>query len=431
VYGSVRRLADQTQVSLEVTEADGTAVNSDVLTFDGANPAIITEEVLTWVAESIPLLRSAVMAREIRFGTTDSLAATLVLQALAAERNGTEFVLTGAFDLVPGQIERADSLLGLAIARESAWAKPYLYRGRLAVSRIRMCYLPFVDCEWESAFDEGIGYLSAIVDRDDTAAEALEERAQLRWMSWYYGARVDTAVLSLAVTDASDAIELGGVRPLAHSVLTAVHMQRGEWDDADAQARWALDRDEFGLDRGRILADLFDIAFNMKRDSAALDHCLSLRPLSRSDLRFVQCSLVLRAWTDVMPPDLDEARRLADDYLATLRQQTRLGVTPQVELLVAAVMARVAEGDAGKQEEVARRIESIVEQYEGMDDRLVYAAAAMARLDRNSEATDYLERYFAVSTAARWYMSTNRWFEGVRFETRQIDPVEAGVGRDR
>jgi DNA-binding SARP family transcriptional activator/TolB-like protein len=431
VYGSVRRLADQTQVSLEVTGADGTAVNSDVLTFDGANPAIITEEVLTWVAESIPQLRSAVLAREIRFGTTDSLAAIYTLQAIAAQRNAIDFGSTGAFDLVADQLHRADSLLGLAIERDSRWSKPYLYRGRLAGSRIRMCYPPFVDCEWEQAFDEGIGYLSAIVDRDDNSAEALEERAQLRWLSWSYGVAVDTAVLNLAVSDASDAIELGGVRPLAHSVLTSVYMERGEWEDAWSQAVYALDRDEFGLDRGRILADLFDIAFNMKRDSLALEFCDSLRPMPRGDLRFVHCNLVLRAWSDVLPPDVAGSRQFVDAYLAGVRGDMRHGVTAQVDLLFAGVLARAAEGDAGQQDEVARLVESIVEQHEGMDERFLYAAAAMARLGRIPDAADYLERYFAVNTAARWYVSTKRWFEDVSFESRRLDPAEVGSGRDR
>jgi TolB-like protein len=431
VYGNVRRLADQTQVSLEVTSADGTAVNSDVLTFDGANPAIITEEVLTWVAESIPHLRDAVMAREIRFGTTDSIAATHTLQAIAAERNAVEFGSTGAFDLAADQLLRADSLLGLAIERDSSWSNPYLYRGRLAGTRIRICFPDFVACEWEQAFDEGIGYLSAIVDRADNGAEALEERAQLRWLSWSYGVVVDTAVLNLAVSDASDAIELGGVRPLAHSVLTAVYMERGEWEDAWSQAVYALDRDEFGLDRGRILADLSEIAFNMKRDSLALELCALLRPLPRSDFRFVHCDLVLRAWSDFRPPDVAGSRQLVDAYLAGLRLNMRRGVTPQVELLLAGVMARAAEGDAGQQDEVARLVESIVEEHEGVDDRFLYAAAAMARIGRTADAADYLERYFAVNTAARWYVSRKREFEDVSFETRRLDPAEVGSGRDR
>jgi hypothetical protein len=94
-------------------------------------------------------------------------------------------------------------------------------------------------------------------------------------------------------------------------------------------------------------------------------------------------------------------------------------------------MASAAEGDAGQQDEVARLVESIVEEHEGMDDRFLYAAAAMARHGRIPDAADYLERYFAVNTAARWYVSTKRWFEGVSFDSRRLDPAEVGSERDR
>jgi hypothetical protein len=250
-------------------------------------------------------------------------------------------------------------------------------------------------------------------------------------MSWQYAVAIDTAVLNLAVSDASDAIELGGVRPLAHSVLTAVYMERGEWEDARSQALWALNSDEYGLDRGRILFDLFEIAFNMKQDTVALEYCDSLRALPRGDLRFVHCNLVLRAWSDVLPPDVDEARQLADVYLAGVRGDMRPVVTPQVELLLAGVLARAAERDAGQQYEVARLVESLVEEHEGIDDRFLYAAAAMARLDRIPDAAEYLELYFAVNRTARWYVSTKRPFEGVSFDSRRLDPAEVGSVRDR
>jgi hypothetical protein len=169
----------------------------------------------------------------------------------------------------------------------------------------------------------------------------------------------------------------------------------------------------------------------MKRDSVAFELCALLRPLPRSDFRFVHCDLVLRAWSDFRPPDVAGSRQLVDAYLAGLRLNMRRGVTPQVELLLAGVMARAAEGDARQQDEVARLVESIVEEHEGVDDRFLYAAAAMARIGRTADAADYLERYFAVNTAARWYVSRKREFEDVSFETRRLDPAEVGSGRDR
>jgi uncharacterized Ntn-hydrolase superfamily protein len=153
--------------------------------------------------------------------------------------------------------------------------------------------------------------------------------------------------------------------------------------------------------------------------------------LPRSDFRFVHCDLVLRAWSDFRPPDVAGSRQLVEAYLAGVRADMRRGVTPQVELLLASVMGRAAGGDARQQDEVARIVESIVEQYEGVDDRFLYAAAAMARLGRTTDAADYLERYFAVHTAARWYVSRKREFEDFSFETRQLDPAEVGSGRDR
>lgn len=426
VTGNVRRLGDEVQVTVELATSDGANLSNQNLTFEDPNVVEISESVIQVIVDRLRLVGEDIERREIQYGTQDAEAAALALQALALEQRAIEHMKPSTSDLVPDLLAQADSLLAVAIHRDRNWSRPVLQRGRLAETRLRLCYPEFVQCDWREAVRDGLKYATRVIEMEPASGAAFELRASIRWMGWLFGAVTDTAELSYAISDLKAAVTASRPEPSAYGTLSQIYMQRGEWKEAYAAAEMALEADEFARDQSRNLADLFEAAFVLHRDSAAHAFCDSLIALKRNSFREVSCELQLRAWTEELTPDVRRARRIADAYIALVSGTEPSDPQPQTELLVAMVMAAAAGDDIEAQDHVAAFVQQIVTSNPETDDRLLYAAGAMARLGKIAEAQHYLRRYIAGNPAKRFPAPARRWFETIDMSDVVLYPPESG-----
>jgi TolB-like protein len=433
VGGEVRQRGDEIQVSIQLTGAGLENIYNGNLVFVGSDVITITEQVIAAVRSKIALIAREVERRAIWFGTRDTIAARLTQTGVEVGESVFEHLGSSAgMSLIPELLARADSMYRDASRRDPRWARPHLNRGRLALTRVQICFV-VKPCELRQIITDAVDAVWTGIRLDPENAEGYELLALLEWSSWQFGVSSDVVTLDRAEEYASAALVRAESKssPVAYRVLSSVHLDRGEWEEANEASRAAFERDEFQRDVSQNLEDLFEASFNLRADSIASNHCRALIGLPAHSFRALYCELQLMAWSDIAVADVNSARDLVERYVADASRLERSTTGPLAELLLAMVMAAAADDRIGDKQKVHDLVTRIVAQHEGVPDRLLYAAGAMARLGAHAEARSYLTQYAAVGRMTPGRVSKRRWFDHFTFENGVLAPEERTIGAAR
>ncbi|HEU5209624.1 MAG TPA: BTAD domain-containing putative transcriptional regulator [Longimicrobiales bacterium] len=179
-------------------------------------------------------------------------------------------------------------------------------------------------------------------------AEALEQRAAIRFIASIYATEEKPELLEQAEADARAALAVDPYRARAESLLSQIYVIRGDYRRAHDAALRAYRADAYAGNVEDVLHRLFETAFELGNDDEAAKWCDEMRRRAEGSWLRYRCELMLLAFGREGTPDvrksllaLDAARRVP--YVADNRQ-----INAQLTALVGVSYARAGMADSAR-----------------------------------------------------------------------------------
>ncbi|HSE45097.1 MAG TPA: serine/threonine-protein kinase [Gemmatimonadales bacterium] len=316
VDGTVQRYQDRVTVQVDLIDAQ-TDTYLESLSVERALGDFISleQELVRQVAEAL----RRQLGREVRLrgnltGTTSETARALVLKAERARDDAEAMARQQHPEDVRTAIAawgRADSLLGLAEAADSAWLRPLIERGWVA----REHALLLVGSARVPMLERGLAFAEAAVQRAPANAEALELRGTLRWqlVTEFEGAAPDSARLRQAEADLRAAVDRDSTLASAWATLSFLLDGNGAFAEGAIAARRALQEDAYLANADQVYRELFFSALMRAEFQEAETWCQRGRADFPGNWRFVECELTLMRHDAAAPPNPDSAWALVNE----------------------------------------------------------------------------------------------------------------------
>ncbi|MGH7498307.1 MAG: protein kinase domain-containing protein [Gemmatimonadales bacterium] len=394
------------QLDSKVIEPPG-----DVLALRGA----LAEQVAFFLRAR---LGEEIHLRDLRSGTRDAGAWVLVWRAQKLREDAKSLFRAGDSPAAHRTLDTADSLLVLAIRRDTDWVDPALLRAWIAADRI--------DPDDTTASRSlsrwvpvGLAHVSEVLDKRPGYPPALGLRGWLRFADWQYNGRGDLGELDNAERDLrAAAVPDNPSQAFAWSVLSTLLVERGAFEEANVAARRAYDADAFLSDAQSIVFRLYLTSLLMRQWESASRWCNEGFSRFPEQWLFSFCQLTQLYMPGPSMPDVDKGWRLVAQLDTLVRPSERSMYHPRWRMMMAAVLARAGRTDS------ARKTLRAAQQDGAADPQLdFYEAGARARLGDNAEAIRLIGRYLTASPEAKAFIRRDPEFEQLQGDRRFQDLV--------
>ena len=319
----------------------------------------VTDDPMAFVdeaTEDAARFARAAVGRELRerawrASTTDATAWRLLERAERDRREADELWARGATSAADAALVHADSLLAMAVDRQPNWLPPVVMRSRVAYDRMWSAFLPpTLDRNAAIAYmGSGLNYAESALAIDTAEARAREMKGLLLyWSVTLQPTTTDATVgaLSRAQAELQAAVALDPSRAEAWSMLSTIHHNLGEWDEAYYAAQQAYQADAFLEQPVEILTKLFNASFEAEDDEAADRWCQELGDRFTGSTPALQCALTMLAWIG-MPSSASVTTASEIVESSGLRADNPL--RSMLSLHAAIVMARAGEEDRARE----------------------------------------------------------------------------------
>jgi serine/threonine-protein kinase len=392
VTGTLSGSVERPKLVVRMVDATGAQLASRTL-----EPA--TGDLLTLrreLADSIAGFLRRRLGQEIRLrgapGEVHDRRAWLLVRR-ANDRREDAQALRAAGDLraVDRALTEADSLLKVAEALEPTWPEPGIQRAWVVADRM-MLAPDSAAAAARALGPKGIGHADRVLARHPGLPAAREARGAVRLYAWLFGDQQASAEVKAAESDLrAAAVPENPTEARAWSMLSALLIEKGEFDEANLAAERALERDAFLAETDEVLFRLHLSAMLLQRWPEAAKLCKDGRARFASDWRFTFCELSLMVMPTGKPPDPARAWALTDE-LSRLTPTSDLVIRrPRWQMMVASVLARAGLRDsAGRVAAMARRSSSgdnELDFYEATVGALLGDTAAVIRLLQQFDST--------------------------------------------
>jgi TolB-like protein len=312
-------------------------------------------------------------------------------------------------------LARSDSLLATAETHDRRWVEPIVQRGWVARHRA------FANlnagrrdpAEIGASLDIGLRHADrALLLASDDAA-ALELRGMLRhaWV-WLLEERTAPRAVQLlegAEADLRRAIRNDASRVRAWTTLSAILHDGGQLEESVRAAERAYAADAFAEQSTENLIRLFEITFDMGRDTAAAEWCGELTRRAPGHWPSVFCELMLLGWSLGDPEAVARAQHRLLSFGRDDPAALRAVMSPRLTMLYAGVLARNGLADSARSVIASARRAAPAD-----PDLLQLEAGVRVILDEQDAAAELLQRYFESSLAQRDIFRQNRRFAALR-----------------
>jgi len=424
VRGSVEPDGDKIKVNFHVVDAASASdMSSGGLSLPAVNQLVIRDSVAGIVGQKISdrireLLHQQVTIRQLRAGTGNALAWTLVQRAERARLAGE--AARGDSAALGREFRAADSLLALAEQQDARWIQPVVLR---AVAAHRHAYLlprdPGVLRPWIA---EGVGHAERALAMDPRNADALEARGELHYLSWLVNLETDPtkakALLLSAEADLEKSTDINPRQAGAFATLSHLYNQIPEKTGVDVNlaASKALEADAYLSNADVIMYRVFISSYDLGQFDKAKQTCANAQERFPTNVVTVRCQLLMLT-TRVDPPDVARAWLLADSAVRLGPERRRPYLKLEADLYVAAVIARASQSQpalADSARRVARRSEGSAE-IDATRDLALRGAFVYTQLGDRQEAIRLLKLYLAVNPQRRLAFSQDPgwWFKSI------------------
>ena len=419
IEGTVRAEGNRVRVSLALVEGlAGETFERATIVDSTGNELALRSRVATEAAILLRRqLRTAVRLRELREGTEDPNAWSLVLRAERMRKDADSLALAGSDTLMRRRLAIADSLLTRAEQLDPKWSEPPTLRGQIAVKRERTSRVAGERAAW---LDSAVAHANRAIARNPRDAEALELRAVARvrrvQVGLIHAAKAIDDSVAAATTDLEDAVEIDPTAANALNLLSA--LQYLKWDVAasNLQAQKAYEADAYLRAAPDILWRLYATSYDLEQFAPAEAWCREGVRRFATDVRFARCRLwILTAKSKT--PDIDEAWRLVDTVTALSPPHLREYHRREAMIVTAAVLGRARLADSARHVLTAARAPREVDP---RGELMGYEAFALTLIGDKDQAVQVLQRYLTEHPEHRLGFSkaTAWWWRDLQGDPR-------------
>lgn len=324
-------------------------------------------------------------------------------------------------DAALASLGRAEALLERAAAEDPTWAEPvarrawiWHERGVLLLTNDRAAAV--------DAHRKSLAHADAALAREPENAEALRLRGLAAFSLAATGSTADAepaALLEKADADLRRAQSLHRNRAEVRYLLAQVKNEQGQLSEALAIARGAYEHDAYFSLSHRVLAQLFDLSFQLSRDAEATAWCEEGRRRFPKEWTFAACRLTLMGWGP-LPPDTQVAHALVEEALAAYPAPFRGALRPHLETLAAAVHVQAGDADG------ARGILSLTP-LAASPAVHVTAAGVWLLLGDDDQALGHIQQYLARAPGEAHHLAGRRILTPLAGDPRFLTLLGAGT----
>ena len=357
VDGTVDQVGDELRVSVRVIEgASGIPIFRDSYSWPTEDLASVGDELAAEVANALrEALGEEVRVREARSAAPNSAAWLHVARAERSLKEARTAVLQGDGGAVADAFDAADAELMQAREAAPEWVEPLVLLGQVAYERYRLA----------STMDELLGTLGQAADYAEQAldmapndASALELRGTANYRRWLAQAEDEDALDQLlegAQSDLEQSVTIDQGRASAHSTLSHLYNQVGDWAQVVLAARQAYAQDAFLLVAADVLWRLYSGSYDLGDYPEASRWCEEGLRRFPENFRFAQCQIFLMTMSQA-EPDVELGWELLGELgeLAPPAQAEYLDALGR--LAIGAIIGRAALADSAGAVLIAARV---------------------------------------------------------------------------
>jgi TolB-like protein/tetratricopeptide (TPR) repeat protein len=367
----------------------------------------------TKLAEQLALmlrewLGNEIRVRELRGGTENPAAWSLVQRAEKARKDATAMDQSGNTSGAVAALAAADSMLAQAEVLDPRWPEPIVLRGVIAARKERMT----ADrAEAAKLIDAAVAHVDRALALNSRDADALELRGTLRTRPIVRGIATDQRkvedLLRAAEQDLRASIAANPTQAGALNVLSAIKHQQHDPVESNNLAQRAYDADAYLTAAPEILWRLYATSYDLEQFVNAKKWCDEAERRFPKHLVTARCQLWIMTSKGVRA-DPAEAWRRAAEYQAVAAPQQREFYRREGEIIVAAVLGRAGLGDSARRVLVRARSDASLDP---RGELIGYEAIVRAMLGDRKEAVDLIQRYLTEHPDhRRGFAKVNAWW---------------------
>ena len=385
------------------------------------NLLAIRDTLAAAVAEFLrPRIGDEVALRELRGGTSNTQAWSLVQRAERARKDAEGLLEDENMDGAKRQFALADSLLAAAESLDPAWVAPTIGRGNLLLRQAKLVTTPDDVGRLTSA---GLAFAERALAREPRNADALELRGTLDYLRYLRQVERDPAqvkaLLASAEKDLKASVSISPSNADAWQVLSHLYFQVPDFTEAKVAAQRAYEEDAYLANAPDVIWRLYLASYELEQFSDAEHWCAEgSRRFSRHP-RFVECHL-MQMTTPVAEPDVKAAWKLVDSLHTIAPHFPGSFDGRRYQMWAAAVLARAKLADSARHVVLRNRAN---EQIDPTHDLEVMETYVRVLLDDKDEAFHLLKSTLAANPehdvgsdkATAW------WFRPLQTDPRFAD----------
>jgi serine/threonine-protein kinase len=420
VDGSIVPEGKNVRVTMRVIDGNNGALASDPTSVveSLANPLALK----TKLAEQLSLmlrqtLRDEIRLRELRVGTQNPNAWSLVQQAENLRKGADSLDKKGDSPGAARQLLAADTLLAQSEALDPQWTEPIVLRGKIAGRQEQLTNDPTKAAEWTKI---GIDHADRAIALNPRDADALELRGMLRvWpikRGFVKDQREVDDLLRLGQVDLRAAIAANPTQAGALNLLSALQYLKGDAIESHALAQRAYEADAYLTAAPDILWRLYATSYDLESFVNAKNWCDEAAKRFPQSLVATRCQLWIMTAKGIRPEPAEASRRAAD-YERAAPPQQREYFKREGQIVVADVLGRAALADSARRTilvDSARRVLDRARADRTVDPRgelMGYEAFVRTQLGDKKEAVDLLQRYLTDHPEHRGgFAKVNAWW---------------------
>jgi serine/threonine-protein kinase len=286
--------------------------------------------------------------RETRAGTLNVQAWLLAQRAEKLRKQSDSLWQADQAAAAMRNLDAADSAVAAAEALDPSYDEPTVQRAAIAARRARLS----ADAEGTGRWTKvAMAHADRVLQRNPRHAEALQVRGAARYMRYLRGLANTHggagALLDSAEQDLIRAVELKPGLASAWSYLSHLYMVKTNWTDAKLAAQRAYEEDAYLSAADDVIFRLYLASYQLEQFTEAQRWCREGLQRFPANPNFTLCRFEMLG-TRAVPPDVPLSWKLADSLVqmtpAAGREYKRL----EVNMGVAAVLARAQLADSAR-----------------------------------------------------------------------------------
>jgi len=429
VQGTVAEVGGRLRLDVALIDgATGTETKSTRLEAPRADLFALQDTLAKAVAAFLrQAIGDEIEVRETRAGTRDVRAWELVLEAEEVKKSVDALISKGDGTNASRELERADSLLAQASARDPKWTTPIIGRGWVAWEQRRIVGLDKGPAsEWTA---RGLRFADeALKIRPDS--EALQLRGTMRYLRFVLNLDPSPLTPEQLLAGAEQDLRAGGAarsnprRASAFALLSHLLLHKSETAEGKLAALHALEADEYLREAPDVLWRLYSASLDLEDAAEATKWCRQGHDRFPDEWAFTECQISLRALTGTKQ-DVPALWHLVDQYTLMFPDNQRDYRRRRAQLLLATGLVHAGLKDSARAVALRARADARVDPSRD----LVYLEVAVRNIlgDRD-EALRLLTLYLATNPQERAGVANDHtwWFAGLRDDPRFKALVRTG-----